>query len=85
MVNSVDADGMRTGFELEITRLIAEAVDVPVVASGGAGRPEHLVEVFQKASADAAIVAGMIHSGDFTIAEIKNAMHSAGIPTRMSY
>lgn len=85
VVNSVDADGMRTGFELEITRLVAEVVEVPVVASGGAGRPEHLVEVFRKARADAAIVAGMIHSGDFTIAEIKSAMHSAGIPTRMSY
>jgi len=85
VVNSVDADGTRAGFELEITRLIADAVGVPVVASGGAGRPEHLVTVFKEAHADAAIVAGMVHSGDFTIAEIKQAMAAAGIPTRMSW
>ena len=85
VVNSVDADGTREGFELNITRLIAEAVDVPVVASGGAGKPEHLVSVFREAKADAAIVAGMIHSGDYTISGIKAAMHAAGIPTRMSW
>jgi len=85
VVNSVDADGMRTGFELEITRRIAEAVGVPVVASGGAGRPEHLVTVFREAKADAAIVAGMIHSGDYTIAAIKDVLHTSGIPTRMTW
>jgi len=85
VVNSVDADGTRAGFELEITRLIGEAVGVPVVASGGAGRPEHLVEVFRKAKADAAIVAGMIHSGEYTIAGIKAEMSAAGIPTRMDF
>ncbi|MCR5751733.1 MAG: imidazole glycerol phosphate synthase subunit HisF [Kiritimatiellae bacterium] len=85
VVNSVDADGTREGFELEITRLVAEAVDVPVVASGGAGLPEHFVTVFREAKADAAIVAGMIHSGEFTIAGIKNAMRDAGVPVRMSW
>ena len=85
VVNSVDADGTRDGFELEITRLIAEAVNVPVVASGGAGKPEHLVTVFEQAKADAAIVAGMIHFGDYTIGQIKDVMHAAGVPTRMSY
>ena len=85
VVNSVDADGTRDGFELEGTRLIAEAVNVPVVASGGAGKPEHLVTVFEQAKADAAIVAGMIHFGDYTIGQIKDALHAAGVPTRMSY
>ena len=85
VVNSVDADGTRSGFELEITRLIAEAVDVPVVASGGAGKPEHFTTVFRDASADAAIVAGMIHSGEYTIADIKKVMHADGVPTRMSW
>ena len=85
VVNSVDADGTREGFEMTITRLIAEAVPVPVVASGGAGKPEHLVRVFQEAHADAAIVAGMIHTGDYTITQIKQVMQAAGIPTRMSY
>ena len=83
VVNSVDADGTRAGFELEVTRLIGESVGVPVVASGGAGRPEHLVEVFRDASADAAIVAGMIHFGDWTILQIKTAMAAAGIPARL--
>ena len=85
VVNSVDADGTRGGFELEITKLIADAVSVPVVASGGAGNPEHFVTVFNDAHADAAIVAGMIHTGDYAIADIKSAMRSAGIPTRMSW
>ena len=85
VVNSVDADGTRDGFELEVTRLIAEAVNVPVVASGGAGRPEHLVTVFEQAKADAAIVAGMIHFGDYTIGQIKDALHAAGVPTRMTW
>ena len=85
VVNSVDADGTREGFELEITRLIAEAVGVPVVASGGAGVPEHFVTVFREANADAAIVAGMIHTGEFTIAQIKDAMSAARIPVRMTW
>lgn len=85
VVNSVDADGTRTGFELTITRMIADAVGVPVVASGGAGCPEHLVEAFREGHADAAIVAGMIHGGDYTITEIKRVMAEAGVPTRLSY
>ena len=85
VVNSVDADGTRAGFELDITGRIARAVNVPVVASGGAGCPGHLVTVFEKAQADAAIVAGMIHSGEYTISDIKAAMHAAGVPTRMSW
>lgn len=85
VVNSVDADGTREGFELEITRLVADAVGVPVVASGGAGAPRHLVEAFAVAHADAAIVAGMVHTGDYTIAEIKRKMQAAGLPVRMSW
>jgi len=85
VVNSVDADGTRAGFELTVTRLIADAVGVPVVASGGAGKPEHLVEAFQTGHADAAIVAGMIHSGDYTIADIKRVLAAAGVPTRLSW
>ncbi len=85
VVNSVDADGTRAGFELTITRLIAEAVNVPVVASGGAGCPEHLIEAFNKGKADAAIIAGMIHSGEYTIEEIKKVMHVSNIPTRLTW
>ncbi|MBO7722009.1 MAG: imidazole glycerol phosphate synthase subunit HisF [Kiritimatiellae bacterium] len=85
VVNSVDADGTRGGFQLEITRLVADAVDVPVVASGGAGRPGHFTEAFRDAHADAAIVAGMIHSGEYTIADIKRELKSAGVPVRMTW
>jgi len=85
VVNSVDADGTRGGFELTITRLVAEAVGVPVVASGGAGRPEHLVDAFRVGKADAAIIAGMIHSGEYTLAEIKQGMAKADVPTRMNW
>ena len=85
VVNSVDADGTRAGFELEITGAIAAAVEVPVVASGGAGKPEHFVEVFNKTNCDAAIVAGMIHSKEYTISQIKEVMNKAGIPTRMTW
>ncbi len=85
VVNSVDADGTRAGFELEITRLIADAVDVPVVASGGAGSPAHVVAALRDAHADAAIVAGMIHSGEYTILDIKRALSTAGLPARMRW
>ena len=84
VVNSVDADGTRAGFEKEITRRIAEAVGIPVVASGGAGKPEHFAEVFLETRCDAAIVAGMIHSGEYSIGEIKCAMAKANVPTRLS-
>jgi cyclase len=85
VVNSVDADGMRTGFELTLTGLIATSVGIPVVASGGAGTPQHLIDVFQIAQADAAIVASMVHLGDYTVAQIKEELDRAGIPVRKKW
>lgn len=82
VVNSVDADGTRSGFQLEITRMIAEAVSIPVVASGGAGDSSHLRDAFLIAGADAAIVAGMLHTGDYTIGRIKRELAEFGIPVR---
>jgi len=82
VVNSVDADGTRSGFEITLTALIADNVSVPVVASGGAGTPRHLADVFTRAHADAAIIAGMIHTGEYTIAAIKTELAAAGIPVR---
>jgi cyclase len=82
VVNSVDADGTRQGFELQLTRRVADSVPVPVVASGGAGTPQHLADVFRAAQADAAIVAGMLHTGAYTIAAIKAELAAAGIPVR---
>ncbi len=85
VVNSVDADGTRAGFELDITGKIARATGIPVVASGGAGKPRDFTEVFEKADADAAIVAGMIHSGEWTIAQIKEQLRADGIPVRTTW
>ena len=82
VVNSIDADGTRDGYELTITSKIATGVGIPVVASGGAGVPEHLVDVFRDASADAALVASMVHYGDYSIPQIKTAIEDAGIPVR---
>lgn len=85
VVNSVDADGTQDGFELNLTRLIATNVPVPVVASGGAGHPEHLVGVFTAGCADAAIIASMIHSGKYTIRGIKEVLGKANIPVRKKW
>ncbi len=85
VVNSVDADGTRAGFELTITRLIAEAVSIPVVASGGAGSATHLRDAFTLAHADAVIVAGMLHTGETTLQELKSELHTWGVPIRMTW
>lgn len=81
-VNSIDADGTKDGYELSLTRLIADAVDIPVIASGGAGTPAHLVDVFRKGSADAGLVASMVHYGTYTVPAIKAELAAAGIPVR---
>ncbi len=85
VVNSVDADGTRDGYELHLTGMIAEAVGIPVVASGGAGVPRHLVEVFQQAHADAAIIASMTHTGEYTIRQIKDELVAAGVAVRRKW
>jgi cyclase len=82
VVNSVNADGTRNGFELSITSQIAAAVSVPVVASGGAGSAEHLKEAFNN-HADAAIVAGILHTKLTTITKLKQQLHELGIPVRL--
>ena len=80
VVNSVDADGTRAGFELNITGLIAEAVSVPVIASGGAGSTEHVRDAYTIAKADAAIVAGILHAGVVTIPQLKRELRAFGVP-----
>jgi imidazole glycerol-phosphate synthase subunit HisF len=85
VVNSVNADGTKTGFNIELTGLIAQNVSVPVVASGGAGNAQHLADAFIKANADAAIVAGILHSGEWTIADIKKYLISVNIPIRKTW
>jgi imidazole glycerol-phosphate synthase subunit HisF len=85
VVNSVDADGTQAGFEINLTRMIAENVGIPVVASGGAGTYQHLIDVFVKGKADAAIIASMIHTGKFTIKQIKDKLIAAKIPIRQKW
>ncbi|MDQ3995692.1 MAG: imidazole glycerol phosphate synthase subunit HisF [Gemmatimonadota bacterium] len=82
LLTSIDRDGSRIGYDLALTRAVAAAVDVPVIASGGAGGPAHVPEVLRDADADAALVAGILHDGVTTVAEIKGAMRAAGIATR---
>ena len=83
VLNSMDADGMKTGYEIDLTRLIAENVDVPVIASGGGGKSEHLAAVLSAGKADAALVASMVHSGEYTVGRIKQELAVAKIPVRL--
>jgi imidazole glycerol-phosphate synthase subunit HisF len=84
VLNSIDADGTKQGYELALTRRISEAVGVPVVASGGAGTPDHLVAVLREGRADAALVASMVHFGAYRVADIKRALRAAGVPVRIA-
>ncbi|MBP5753452.1 MAG: imidazole glycerol phosphate synthase subunit HisF [Treponema sp.] len=84
VLNSIDADGTRDGYELNLTRMISEAVNVPVFASGGGGRPEHLTKVLTEGKADAALIASMVHSGEYTVASIKEALDKDGVPVRFT-
>ena len=82
-LNSIDADGTKEGFELDITRMIVRAVSIPVIASGGAGKPEHLSRVLMPdVGADAALVASLVHIDGCRIADLKSSIASAGIPVR---
>jgi cyclase len=85
LVTSIDRDGVRSGYDLELTRTIARAVDVPVIASGGAGSARHVVEALDEGEASAALVAGILHDGVTTVRALKEAMVAAGIPTRRTW
>ena len=84
-LNSIDADGTKDGFELNLTRLISSAVTIPVIASGGAGNPHHVYEALDKGKASAAIIASIIHFGQYTIKDVKEYCHTQGLPMRMSW
>ena len=83
VVNSIDADGTKEGYELSLTRMIAEAVSIPVIASGGGGKPEHLYAVLTEGKADAALVASMLHYEEYTVGEIKNYLAGRGLKIRL--
>jgi cyclase len=84
-LNSIDADGTRTGYELQLTSLISTSVRIPVIASGGAGTPEHLVDVLSQGHADAALIASMVHYGTYTIREIKEFLQENGVKVRRTW
>ncbi len=83
VLNSIDADGTRQGFDLEITRRVGESVGVPVVASGGAGSLEHMAEVLLEGRADAVLAASIFHFGSYTVRQVKEHLASRGIPVRL--
>ncbi len=83
LLTSMDRDGTADGYDLELTRAVADAVDVPVIASGGAGELDHLVEAVAEGRADAVLVASIFHYGTHTVAEAKERMDAAGIPVRL--
>lgn len=83
VLNSMDADGMKTGYDVELTRMIAEAVPVPVIASGGGGTPQHLADVLKEGKADAALIASMVHTMGYTVDGIKKDLVKMGVPVRM--
>lgn len=82
LITSIDRDGQRGGYDLELTRAIADAVDVPVIASGGAGNAQHLVDAFVEGHAEAALLAGILHDGTTTVGALKAGLSSAGLDVR---
>jgi cyclase len=84
-LNSIDADGTQEGYEIKLTHLISTNVNIPVIASGGAGTPEHLKDVLTRGKADAALIASMVHYRYYTISEIKAYLQGSGVKTRMTW
>lgn len=84
VLTCMDADGTKDGYDLEITRAVAEAVEIPVVASGGAGSPQHLLEAVTEGKASAALAASIFHYGEYTIAQTKAYLKERGVPVRMT-
>lgn len=82
-LNSIDADGMQDGYEINLTALVSDNVRIPVIASGGAGKPEHLADVLTAGKADAALIASMVHYRTYTISQIKHYLSDQNIKTRM--
>jgi cyclase len=81
-INSIDRDGTKLGYDLALTRLISESVPIPVIASGGAGEPRHLLEAFTRGAADAAIIASIVHYGEYPIPQLKQFLKGHGVEIR---
>ncbi len=84
LLTSMDTDGVQSGFDCELTRAVSRTVNVPVIASGGAGKPEDFLRVFQEGEADAALAASIFHYGDYTVNDLKKYLHAHGIAVRLT-
>ena len=84
VLNSIDADGTKAGYDLAITRKISESTSVPIVASGGAGNLEHMAEVLEQGKADAVLAASIFHFGEYTVGDVKTFLDAKGIPVRIA-
>ncbi len=83
LLTSMDGDGTQAGYDLDLTRAVSEAVSIPVIASGGAGEPQHLIDAVELGKADAVLLASIVHDGIYSIKQIKQAMAHAGLPMRL--
>ena len=84
LLTSMDCDGTKNGFDIELTRKITEAVNIPVIASGGGGQLEHFYDVFEQTNCDAALAASLFHFRELTINQVKEYLRERGIPVRMN-
>ena len=82
LLTSMDADGSKNGYDLELTRRVSEAVKIPVIASGGAGNLDHMVQVLREGKADAVLAASIFHFGEYTVGQAKQYFASQGLPVR---
>jgi len=85
LLTSMDTDGVQDGFDCALTRAISRATRIPIIASGGAGKPEHFVRVLTEGEADAALAASIFHYGTYTVDELKDCLEKAGIPVRRAF
>ena len=85
LLTSIDTDGMKQGFNVELTKIISKAVNVPIIASGGAGKLEDFLDIFQDGGADAALAASLFHFNDLTISDVKSYLMANNIPLRATY
>ena len=83
LLTSMDTDGRKTGYDLELTRAVSRAVNVPVIASGGVGEPSHIADALTVGEADAALAASIFHFGEFTVGDVKRYLDERGIPVRI--
>ena len=82
LLTSMDADGTKDGYDIELNAKVSESLNIPVIASGGAGKLEHMAEVLDKGKADAVLAASIFHFGEFTVGDVKDYLSSVGVPVR---